>query len=490
MHLRSCDNPIRVYNKYLDEYVWVSCGKCPTCRKNRAQKWVSRLEDERKQHLFSVFVTLTYDESHLPLCHIQKENLVSDDGRICIPFDELEFLSSADADFFNKSIALRGIAYADKYGFQLFNKRLNKYFHDNVTSRYKNFRFFAVSEFGSTTLRPHIHCIYFIDSAELAGRFGEGVASAWSLGRFDTQIIEKTASSYVAQYLNELFELPSFYEHSSLRPWFTFSRRPSIGSYNEYSEDDKEIFDKCITQRFAVSEKDSSLRSLPLQRCTENRIFPKFIHYNEIPSSFRIEVYRCAQQPFKWLGLSNFKNWLSCLKGWLSTRPDRHECTFIRLFLSCIAQGFSEKGINALKRIYYVSRRVLYHCAVWNVSLQEYVDKIELYWSKRSLRILKDFYIFQSQYAQQHNVEEIAYMYPEYMHQQGFNDFNYVIPASQCYDIQLSIEEGRIYNEEETKSHFKNAYFDRQVNNNNPFFKLLNSYYNAKKCNEAFKTTS
>ena len=73
MNITDCEHPVRVYNKYLGEYVWTSCGHCNACKKRRSARWVVRLEKERSQHLVSFFVTLTYSDENLPiLCYDDK----------------------------------------------------------------------------------------------------------------------------------------------------------------------------------------------------------------------------------------------------------------------------------------------------------------------------------------------------------------------------------------------------------------------------------
>ena len=159
MNIVDCEHPVRVYNKYLGEYVWTSCGKCKHCRQKRASRWVARLEVERSQHPFCFFVTLTYSNDWLPiLTPSQSDPNILVDWRhsdIELSINDLTFLTAADRQYFDERIAsFNGIPYASSIDIQKFHKRLNKYFHDNCTQTYQNFRFFTVSEYGSTTLRP------------------------------------------------------------------------------------------------------------------------------------------------------------------------------------------------------------------------------------------------------------------------------------------------------------------------------------------------
>lgn len=92
----------------------VPCGKCPSCLANSRSEWIFRLSEEAKHSEFSVFVTLTYDEDHLP-----------PGGNVC------------------------------KKDVQDFHKRLRKHFPSG------DLRYYLVSEYGDHTFRPHYHGLYF-----------------------------------------------------------------------------------------------------------------------------------------------------------------------------------------------------------------------------------------------------------------------------------------------------------------------------------------
>lgn len=49
--------------------VVVGCGRCLHCRANRRREWVHRILLEQKEHDFNTFLTLTYDDDHLPADH-------------------------------------------------------------------------------------------------------------------------------------------------------------------------------------------------------------------------------------------------------------------------------------------------------------------------------------------------------------------------------------------------------------------------------------
>ena len=63
----SCFRPNLVFNPYLGDYVVVPCRKCAACRSSYARDLQNRIEDECRAHKFNFFITLTYDNIHLPM---------------------------------------------------------------------------------------------------------------------------------------------------------------------------------------------------------------------------------------------------------------------------------------------------------------------------------------------------------------------------------------------------------------------------------------
>ena len=65
-----CTNPVRI-SKNLDVKLYpdgllVPCGKCLSCRIAKRSEWSMRMLHELESYDCAVFVTLTYDDEHLP----------------------------------------------------------------------------------------------------------------------------------------------------------------------------------------------------------------------------------------------------------------------------------------------------------------------------------------------------------------------------------------------------------------------------------------
>lgn len=127
-----CYNPIPLWSQGIR----VPCGQCGPCLMNRAEDWKTRLTIQREASSSAFFITLTYDEDHLP----HDEN-----GNPCFASDHLK-------DFHKKMRVYlkRGKFYDDHFGHRSF---------DLVD---RPFKYFLTSEYGPDEgHRPHYHGIYF-----------------------------------------------------------------------------------------------------------------------------------------------------------------------------------------------------------------------------------------------------------------------------------------------------------------------------------------
>lgn len=104
----------------------IPCGHCDGCRIDRSRDWANRCMLEMQYHTDAWFVTLTYNDEHLPLAYAVDE-------------------TTGEA---------REVATLSKRDWQLFMKRLRK-----ITGQ--ELRFFMCGEYGPKTYRPHYHAIIY-----------------------------------------------------------------------------------------------------------------------------------------------------------------------------------------------------------------------------------------------------------------------------------------------------------------------------------------
>lgn len=212
--------------KCVSDFIEIPCGKCIGCRLQQSREWATRILLESQDHDENWFVTLTYDDEHIPEIDFAKS----------VDFDTGELLDSGSL----QTLCKRDL--------QLFNKRLRK--------EYKNdkIRFFACGEYGEKTARPHYHVIYFglhvkdlkfLKMSRLGDKYyiSDTITRLWGNGHVLLAQLTWESAAYVARYVTKKFTgdmAKYWYDDIGLTPPFTLmSRRPGIASnyFDENSVD-------------------------------------------------------------------------------------------------------------------------------------------------------------------------------------------------------------------------------------------------------------
>lgn len=214
--------------RYIKDYIEIPCGKCIGCRLEYSRQWANRMMLECKYHSQSWFITLTYDDLHIPRSYYGDPSTG----------EALPSLTLSKRDL------------------QLFFKRLRK-------QTGQNFRYYACGEYGENTHRPHYHFIVFgleLDDIKFlrnADNFiyytSDTIAKAWS--EYDNYSGERTSlgyhmvcnvswetCAYVARYVTKKLNgsAADFYNTFNLQPEFCImSRKPGIArQYFDENADD------------------------------------------------------------------------------------------------------------------------------------------------------------------------------------------------------------------------------------------------------------
>lgn len=308
-----CQYRSYITNRYTGQRIAVDCGQCDYCIHKRAQKASMRVRTAGSAFKYSYFVTLTYDNEHIPLMncevlHSEYEDALSisgdkvfgyerhsyipvseyqpeDSSRLChifftqvqgtVPFDrgikeyvpvkDNWFLSmDAIRSFIRKTQAVDNSEYpvTETYGLgnlipflnyvdvQNYIKRLRKYLYQSLGS-YEALHFYAVGEYGPIHFRPHYHILLFTNSKEVSEVLRLCHDKSWKLGRSDFQIARGGASSYVASYVNSLSAAPLLYR--SCRA-FKPRQRASLGFFEK-----GEVFDENEDPYHAIRQKIDSV---------------------------------------------------------------------------------------------------------------------------------------------------------------------------------------------------------------------------------------
>lgn len=229
--------------------VRIPCGKCIGCRLDYSRTWADRMMLELESSKKGIFVTLTYNNNH-------------------VPFTEDEYTGEF------------GVLSLDKRDVQLFFKRLRKRYPD------KEIRYYLSGEYGTNTKRPHYHAIIFglglddfpkkvpLKKNELGQLLytDQILQDVWSIRKYRlVPVIGKRGKSlkrmekewyydpigfvsfsevswktcaYVARYVMKKVGLvsdPIFDEFSAVPEFSLMSRRPGLGAY--YLDDHPDLFD-------------------------------------------------------------------------------------------------------------------------------------------------------------------------------------------------------------------------------------------------------
>lgn len=281
-----------ITNRYTGARIAVDCGQCDYCIHKRAQKASMRVKTAGSAFKYSFFVTLTYDNEHIPLfnckvLHSEYEDVIGISGDIhfgdehhkYIPVSEYQcddstslrhiffeqvqgtvsfdreikeyvpvqdnWFVSMDAirSFIGKTQAVDKTDYpaSEQYGrdnlipflnyvdVQNYIKRLRKHLFLKLGS-YETLHFYAVGEYGPVHFRPHYHLLLFTNSEKVAEALRYCHGKSWKLGRSDFQRSAGGSASYVASYVNSLSAAPLLYRSCrSFRP----RSRSSVGFFEK-----------------------------------------------------------------------------------------------------------------------------------------------------------------------------------------------------------------------------------------------------------------
>lgn len=298
-----CQHRSFITNKYTGARIAVDCGQCDYCIHKRAKKASMRVKTAGSAFKYSYFVTLTYDNEHVPLMncevlHSEYEDALSISGdkvfgyerhsyipvseyqpedtsllrhifftqvQGTVPFDrELKeyvpvkdnwFLSmDAIRSFIQKTQSVDNSVYpaAEQYGLgnlipflnyvdvQNYIKRLRKHLKTSLGT-YETLHFYAVGEYGPVHFRPHYHILLFTNSGKISKVLRQCHDKSWKLGRSDFQASRGGVASYVASYVNSLSSAPLLYRACRA---FKPRQRASLGFFEkgEFFEEGEDVY--------------------------------------------------------------------------------------------------------------------------------------------------------------------------------------------------------------------------------------------------------
>lgn len=221
--------------------VQITCGRCIGCMLQRSSEWATRCMHESRMHAANSFVTLTYDDSHVP----------------------------------------RSLYYPH---FQDFIRSLRK-------RSKRAIRFYMSGEYGSQTMRPHYHaCLFGIDFTDDRVYYRKSPAgnrlyksefldSVWGMGLCSIGELTHQSAGYCARYITKKLSDdehrldridPETGEVFKLTPEFSrMSLKPGIGA-TFFDKFHAEILD---WDQVVVNGKTSKPPRFYLERARKNSQF-------------------------------------------------------------------------------------------------------------------------------------------------------------------------------------------------------------------------
>ena len=209
----SCFYPLRIKTP-AGENVKVPCGRCRGCRYDKSKDWALRCVHEASMHEKNAFVTLTYNDDHLPPGGVDRREM------------------------------------------QLFMKRLRKMIEPETV------RFYGCGEYGSKLGRPHYHILLFgydfpdkevvrVCPSPKSGRISGFnsyrlyksplLDSLWSKGFNTLGDVCMESAGYVARYVVKKIggEMAKGHYNGKMSEFALMSRRPGIGArwFDKYTFD-------------------------------------------------------------------------------------------------------------------------------------------------------------------------------------------------------------------------------------------------------------
>lgn len=348
-----CINRKYIVNPYTHKELAVSCGHCPACLQEKADKRTSRLNNCVNQYnepKFDIwFVTLTYSNLFCP--YIKKSELVDflDSPELSLPVyrdNERRFVLGNRAKN-GKRIVHRKLYRGETMLTEYFADSMNYYTHEfnpeEITSLPDNFRrawrnrdewyyydtetfpvlyypdivnyikrvkkdfskyeipfvYFYCGEYGETTLRPHFHVLAFIPKGYY--QLGQNILiKNWPYDnnmRKKCESPRKSLSAYVSSYVNCRSFVPVLFQNAwCFAPRHKFSFGAGFGNENFSLRCIMENVDRgtLIVSKTAFINDVPSRIDVPFPKYSLYRYFPKFKGYSSFTSD---EIFAVAQRP-------------------------------------------------------------------------------------------------------------------------------------------------------------------------------------------------
>ena len=227
---------------YNPKIMLIPCGQCIGCRIRQREDWTTRIELEARNYPKEQvwFITLTYDDDHVPGMIVKTGEIMRKVQYTWKPGEK-------------RPESVQILLYED---IQKFLKRLRKAYRGKL-------RYFVAGEYGEQTARPHYHMIlYGWEPTDLENLYkihhngyynSKWLADLWGMGQIQIAQAAPETYRYVAGYVTKkMYEIDgkkanAYYELGQTKPFACMSLKPGLGD-RYYQEHKAEIWQKGYIQ--------------------------------------------------------------------------------------------------------------------------------------------------------------------------------------------------------------------------------------------------
>lgn len=322
-----CTNNRYIKNHYVYKNILVPCGHCPACQQQKAAYRSNRIRNHSSSERIALFVTLTYTNEFIPFVYrtdfddgfvtvyrlYSKQTIVrrrkngvvvsSRVGDVEVLSEEFPINLPDDFD----SRYLYGLKHDKSRIGVLFYKDLQDFFKrlrinlDRYENDFTDFTYFACSELGGFSKRPHFHVLLWIrpDQEQIFRRW---IVKSWPYGNkfHSDRFIEvaRNAASYVSSYVNCGNNFPKVFQiNNEFKPKHSYSK--GFGLSNSHFSL-FEILEKVDEGSLVYPVRHivagvPVVDSVPLPKYAINRFFPLFKGFSRLPLSSLDVVLRSPE---------------------------------------------------------------------------------------------------------------------------------------------------------------------------------------------------
>lgn len=221
---------------YNPNVMLIPCGQCIGCRIRQREDWTTRIELEARDYPKDEvwFITLTYDDDHVPGMIVKTGEIMRKVQYTWKPGEK-------------RPSSVQILLYED---IQKFLKRLRKAYRGKL-------RYFVAGEYGEQTARPHYHMILYgwrptdlenLYKIQHNGYYtSKWLADLWRMGQIQIAQAVPETYRYVAGYVTKkMYEIDgkkanAYYELGQTKPFACMSLKPGLGDHY-YQEHKAEIW--------------------------------------------------------------------------------------------------------------------------------------------------------------------------------------------------------------------------------------------------------